>query len=186
MSADAKPKILVGACGSIGVVNLPRYLLAIKEELQAEVWLCMTDAAQSIVPESTLSYYCDRVIPNNFAASDIDHISLARWCDLLVILPATANTLSLVAAGSAATPLLATVLATPAPIVLFPNMNLLMWTSAAVQRNVAAIRDLGISVIEPVTIEAYEIASRERRLVASMPNPEEISSDIKATLLQHG
>jgi len=186
MSADAKPKILVGACGSIGVVNLPRYLLVIKEELQAEVWLCMTDAAQSIIPASTLSYYCDRVVPNNFSTSDIDHISLARWCDLLVLLPATANSLSLVAAGSAATPLLATVLATPAPVVLFPNMNLLMWTSTAVQHNVATIRDLGHSIIDPVTVEAYEIASRERRLVASMPNPEEITSDLKALLIQHG
>ena len=78
-----------------------------------------------------------------------EHISLADCADLVVVAPATANTLAKMRYGLADNLLTATLLATKAPIVVAPAMNTGMWESAVTQENLAALKARGVTVVEP-------------------------------------
>lgn len=83
------------------------------------------------------------------ANPSIEHIELARWADLVAVVPATANILGK-AANGLATDLLSTVLlATRAPVLWAPAMNTGMWEHPAVQANIARLRSFGHSVVDP-------------------------------------
>lgn len=79
----------------------------------------------------------------------VDHIELADKADVLVIAPATANVIAKLAHGLADDFLTTTVLATTAPIILCPSMNVHMWNNPVVQENVGVLRKRGYSIIEP-------------------------------------
>lgn len=80
---------------------------------------------------------------------DIEHISLAQRADLFLIAPATANFMAKMAAGIADDMLTTTVLATRAPVLIAPAMNVNMWENPVTQRNEAALKDLGVHFVEP-------------------------------------
>lgn len=173
-------KILVGACGSVAVLNLPQYLTEMKVRLNAETTVIMTEAAETFIGARSIRFFCDQVIESNNSLSvENSHIPLAMNCDVLVVLPASANTLSLAAAGSAATPLLSTILACPSPILFFPNMNALMWSSKAVQRNVAILEDDGRIVVKPTMRDGLEVGTGTHRPGAVLPQPEECCAEIE-------
>jgi phosphopantothenoylcysteine decarboxylase/phosphopantothenate--cysteine ligase len=81
----------------------------------------------------------------------IEHVSLAEVADLLLIAPATANTLAKLAHGIADDLLSCTALATRAPILVAPAMHTAMWENPATEANVGALRDRGIRFVGPVT-----------------------------------
>jgi phosphopantothenoylcysteine decarboxylase / phosphopantothenate---cysteine ligase len=81
--------------------------------------------------------------------SDITHIELAKKADLILIAPATANTIAKLANGVSDEILFDTVLASKAPIIICPAMNTNMWEHATVQENLAKLVDFGYSVIDP-------------------------------------
>jgi phosphopantothenoylcysteine synthetase/decarboxylase len=90
------------------------------------------------------------------------HIELARWCEMFVVLPATANVIGQSANGLGSNLLTTTILASPKPVVFYPNVNDVMWSKAAVQRNVDTLRGDGHIVIEPELAIAYEVDSGRR------------------------
>jgi phosphopantothenoylcysteine synthetase/decarboxylase len=158
-------RLLVGVSGSVAVLNLPSYLATLRAELAGEVRVIMTAAAASMLPPSTVALICDGVFldqePN--VEKRPGHIELARWCEMFVVLPATANVIGQAANGLGSNLLTTTILASPKPVVFYPNVNDVMWSKAAVQRNVETLRRDGHIVVEPDVAIAYEVDSGETR-----------------------
>jgi len=151
MSGDRPRRLLVGACGSISVVHLPSRLTALRA-LGADVKVVLTESAASFLPVGTVRRFADVV-------TDDDHVSLARWADVFMVLPCTANTLAAIAQGLTPNPVGTTAIAHRRPMLLFPAMNADMWAAPSVARNVATLRADGHTVVDPVPAPVYEAAS---------------------------
>lgn len=80
----------------------------------------------------------------------VDHVDLADKADLMVIVPATANTIAKIANGIADDFLTTTLLAVKSPVIICPSMNVNMWQNPLVQKNVTQLKNLGYQIIEPV------------------------------------
>lgn len=113
----------------------------------------MTRGARRFVTPLTLEAITGREVVTDLWASgrnvDIEHIALATRIDLLLVAPATANTLARFAQGHADDFLSAMFLATRAPVVLAPAMNSQMYAHPAVVRNLALLRERGATIVEP-------------------------------------
>lgn len=167
-------RLLVGVSGSIAVLSLPSYLVALRTTLATEVRVIMTATAASLLPPSTVALLCDGVFLDDRLPSEKGpgHMELARWCDLFVVLPTTANVVGQAANGLATNLLTTTILASPRPVVFCPNVTQEMWNKAAVQRNVRTLRDDGHIVMAPELALAYEVDSGELRESWIIPEPE--------------
>lgn len=166
-------RILLGVTGSIAAykaVELLRLFVRNGDEVQ----VVMTDAATKFVAPLTFQTLSrNPVFVDSFAPVanwKPEHISLADWADLVVVAPATANTLAKLRYGLADNLLTETLLATRAPICVAPAMNTGMWEAAATQENVAALRARGVTVVDPGSGELACGASGAGRL----PDPAEI------------
>lgn len=118
-----------------------------------EVRVIMTQGAQQFITPLTLQALTGNEVHTELldteAEAGMGHIELAKWADLVLIAPASANTLARLAMGMA-DDLLATVcLATSAPVMVAPAMNQQMWAHPAVQLNVQTLSDMGYEMIEP-------------------------------------
>ena len=145
-------KIVLGVTGSIAAYKAAELVrLFIKNG--DEVHVILTPAACEFVRPLTFQTLSrNPVSVEQFAAPaewKPEHISLADCADLVVVAPATANTLAKMRYGLADNLLTATLLATKAPIVVAPAMNTGMWESAVTQENLAALKARGVTVVEP-------------------------------------
>jgi phosphopantothenoylcysteine decarboxylase/phosphopantothenate--cysteine ligase len=144
--------IVLGVTGSIAAYKAAE-LVRLWVKNGDEVHVVMTPAATAFVAPltfQTLSRHpveVDQFAPP--AAWQPEHISLASRADLVVVAPATANTLAKLRAGIADNLLTATLLATRAPVFAAPAMNEGMWENPATQENLAALRARGVRIIEP-------------------------------------
>jgi phosphopantothenoylcysteine decarboxylase/phosphopantothenate--cysteine ligase len=144
--------VLLGVTGSIAAykaVELASKLI----QGGAMVDVVMTNcAAQFVTPLTFRSVTHRPVITDMFAAPeehDIEHIALAERADAVVVAPATANVMAKLAAGIADDMLCCAILATRAPIILAPAMNVHMWENAVTQKNLDALRARGFRTVEP-------------------------------------
>ena len=169
-------RLLVGVSGSVAILNLPAYLAALRAGLAGEVRVIMTSQAAAMLPPSTVALICDEVFLEERPAAERrpGHIELARWAEMFVVLPATANVIGQAANGLGSNLLTTTILASPKPVVFCPNVNDLMWTKPAVQRNVETLRADGHVVIEPESAVAYEVDSGEMRESLMVPEPTDL------------
>lgn len=118
------------------------------------VKVCMTEHATSFVGPTTF-----RALTREEVAIDlfdnpsdpIHHISLAKEPDVVLVAPATANVVAKVAHGQADDLLTTTVLATDAPVVVAPAMNVGMWQAEATQKNIATLEQRGFDIVRPAT-----------------------------------
>ncbi|PVV12391.1 MAG: bifunctional 4'-phosphopantothenoylcysteine decarboxylase/phosphopantothenoylcysteine synthetase [gamma proteobacterium symbiont of Ctena orbiculata] len=146
MSGLANKKILLGVTGGIACYKSAVLLRAL-QSAEAEVRVVMTPAAQAFVTPLTFQalsghpVYTELLDPAQEAA--MDHISLARWADLVVIAPATADFMARVATGQANDLLATLCLATETQIVLAPAMNRQMWLNSATQDNLQRLIQRG-------------------------------------------
>jgi phosphopantothenoylcysteine decarboxylase / phosphopantothenate---cysteine ligase len=119
----------------------------------ARVEVVMTEAAAKFITPLTLRNITGRpVVTDMFEmASQYQegHVALAELADVVVVAPATANTIARLAAGIADNMLGAVILATTAPVVIAPAMNDLMYANSVTQENIEKLRDRGFTVIEP-------------------------------------
>lgn len=111
-------------------------------------------------------------------ANKIPHIELADWTDIAVVVPATANFIAKIANGLADDAAATTFLATSAQKYVVPAMNNHMWSNAALQRNLALLKQDGISVMEPVSGRLAEGYSGKGR----MPEPDDVMEWINESL----
>lgn len=145
-------RIVLGVTGSIAAYKAAE-LVRLFVKNGDEVHVVMTDAACEFVKPLTFQTLSrNPVLVDQFAPPvswKPEHISLAEAADLVVVAPATANTIAKMRYGIADNLLTATLLATRAPIAIAPAMNDGMWESAVTQDNIAALRERGIKVIDP-------------------------------------
>jgi phosphopantothenoylcysteine decarboxylase/phosphopantothenate--cysteine ligase len=144
--------VLLGVSGGIAAykaVELCRRLV----DAGAHVVPVLTASATRFVGEATFSALASE--PARLAlfaeAVPIPHTELGRRADLVLIAPATARVIGAYAAGISSDLLVATLLATRAPVLVCPSMHTEMWEHAAVQENLATLRRRGVHVLEPET-----------------------------------
>jgi len=145
-------RILVAVSGGIAAYKAPELVRAL---LRAghEVRCMLTPAAAEFVSPLVLQALTGQPARMQlFDAAEegaIDHIALADWADLLVVAPATADVLARLACGMANDLVTTVALATRAPLLLAPAMNVNMWRHAATQLNLATLRERGAHVVGP-------------------------------------
>lgn len=148
----AEKRILLGITGGIAAYKTPELVRRLRER-GAEVQVVMTRSAKEFVTETTLQAVSGRPVRANLwdkeAEAAMGHIELARWADLVLIAPATAEFMSRLAAGSAPDLLATLCLATEAPLVIAPAMNRVMWANAAVQANRRILDERGVRMLGP-------------------------------------
>lgn len=145
-------RILLGVTGGIAAykaADLVRRLM----EVGAEVQVVMTASAQHFVGATTFQALSGKAVRSSLwdeaAEAAMGHIELARWPDLILIAPATANFISKLAHGAADDLLSTLCLATDKPIAVAPAMNRLMWANAATQDNVLTLQRRGVAILGP-------------------------------------
>lgn len=150
-------KVALGITGGIAAYKAAE-LLRVLQDRGVEVQAVMTRHAGEFVRPLTFAALTGRkVITEMFGEaggeanveSAIEHIAVAQSIEALVIAPATANVLAKLAHGIADDFLTTLALATKAPVIVAPAMNVNMWEHAATQRNVAALRARGVTVVDP-------------------------------------
>ncbi|MEK4891666.1 flavoprotein [Bacillus sp. FSL M7-0996] len=168
-------KILVGVSGSIAVAGIFQYLAILKANF-SEVKVIMTKSAIKLIPAETVKLYCNEVFIDEelTLSGKLGHVELARWADLLMVLPATGNTISKVAHGLADDLLSTVILAHDKPVLFFPNMNKLMWEKKVVQNNVKLLKEYDHIVIPPLKTTAFEIATMSLKPNYVLPNNQEV------------
>ena len=144
--------VVLGVSGSIAAykaVELCRRLV----DAGAHVVPVLTPSATRFVGEATFSALASERARLELFGEDvaISHTELARRADLVLIAPATARVIGSYAAGISSDLLVATLLATRAPVLVCPAMHTEMWEHAAVQENVVTLRRRGVHVLEPAT-----------------------------------
>ncbi len=146
--------ILLGVTGGIAAYKSADLVRRLRER-GAEVQVVMTDGAREFVTPMTFQALSGRPVRTDLwdpaAEASMGHIELARWADLVLIAPATADFLARLAGGRADDLLATTCLATAAPIALAPAMNQQMWANSATQANVALLKQRGVHVFGPGT-----------------------------------
>ncbi len=122
-----------------------------------DVRVIMTTGAQAFITPLTLQALTGNEVHVSLldekAEAGMGHIELAKWADLVIIAPASANTLARLAMGMADDLLTTVCLATAAPVIVAPAMNQQMWAHPAVNLNVQTLRDMNYQVIQPASGE---------------------------------
>ncbi|PNU19630.1 bifunctional phosphopantothenoylcysteine decarboxylase/phosphopantothenate--cysteine ligase CoaBC [Geothermobacter hydrogeniphilus] len=149
-------QVVIGVCGGIAAYKAAE-LVRLFVKAGAEVQVVMTRHAAEFVTPLTFQTLSGNPVHselfNLLQEREIGHISLADRADLMVIAPATANLVGKVAGGLADDLLSTTLMATRAPVLFAPAMNVNMYENPLYQRNQAALVDLGYHFIEPVVGE---------------------------------
>jgi phosphopantothenoylcysteine decarboxylase / phosphopantothenate---cysteine ligase len=152
MTSLAGMKIVLGVTGGIAAYKSPDLVRRLRER-GAEVQVIMTPGAQQFVTPMTFQAVSGREVRGELwdpaGEAAMGHIELARWADLVLIAPATAEVLARMAAGRADDLLTTLVLATEARVAVAPAMNRVMWANAATQHNVGVLRSRGVEVLGP-------------------------------------
>jgi len=153
-------KIALGVTGGIAAYKAAE-IVRLLQDRGIRVQVIMTHAAQEFVRPLTFAALSgEKVITGMFASGEeqtpnidsaIEHIAVAQSIDALVVAPATADILAHFAQGIATDFLTTLYLATTAPIVVAPAMNVNMWNHAATQANLEILRKRGVRIVEPGT-----------------------------------
>src|SRR5437762_10456715 len=150
-------KIALGVSGGIAAYKAAEICRQLQER-GIRVQVIMTRAAQEFVRPLTFAALSgEKVITDLFGAgaetpnieSAVQHIAVAQSIDALLVAPATADTLAKFANGLAGDFLSTLFLATTAPVIVAPAMNVNMWQNPATQANLAALRARGVRIVEP-------------------------------------
>jgi phosphopantothenoylcysteine decarboxylase/phosphopantothenate--cysteine ligase len=144
--------VLLGVTGSIAAYKAAE-LASKLMQAEAQVDVVMTKAATEFITPLTFRSITHRPVATDMFATPtefyIEHVALAERADVVVIAPATANIIAKLAAGIADDMLCCTILATKAPIILAPAMNVNMYENPITQDNLARLRSRGFNIVEP-------------------------------------
>jgi phosphopantothenoylcysteine decarboxylase / phosphopantothenate---cysteine ligase len=147
-----KKRILLGVSGGIAAYKSPDLVRRLIER-GAEVQVVMTSSAQKFVSAMSFQAVSGRPARSDLwdsaAEAAMGHIELARWAEMVLVAPASADFLARLAVGRADDLLATLCLATEAPIVVAPAMNRIMWANAATQANIETLQARGIRILGP-------------------------------------
>jgi phosphopantothenoylcysteine decarboxylase/phosphopantothenate--cysteine ligase len=145
-------RILLGVTGGIAAYKSPDLVRRLRER-GAEVQVVMTAAAREFVTAATFQAVSGRPVRTDLwdaaAEAAMGHIELARWAEVVLIAPATADFLARLATGQANDLLTTLCLATQAPVAVAPAMNHIMWSNAATRANAGTLTQRGIHIFGP-------------------------------------
>ncbi len=140
--------ILLCITGSIAAYKAP-YLVRNFIKIGAQVKVSASYNGKKFISSITMEALSQNKFVDEDNSSAMEHINLARWADIVVIAPATANMIAKLAYGVAADHISTTCLASTAPIFVAPAMNKIMWENQATQNNIKILRERGITVLGP-------------------------------------
>jgi phosphopantothenoylcysteine decarboxylase / phosphopantothenate---cysteine ligase len=152
------PRVVLGVTGGIAAYKAADLARALTKK-NIDVVCVMSDAAREFVTPLTLRtltnnpVYCDMFHDAKEPGAPVEHIDLARNCDLMVIMPATANFIGKIACGIADDLLTTTVMACEKKVIIVPAMNKSMWANPVVKENAAKLKKLGYEFIGPKECE---------------------------------
>ena len=145
-------KILLIICGGISAYKSLEIIRGLKKS-NAQVKTILTKSAKEFVtPLSISSLSQEKVYDDIFSVeneSEMDHISLSRWADLILVAPITANTISKLSSGSSDDLASTVVLASDKEIYLAPAMNVRMWEHPSTKENINKLKNFGYNIIGP-------------------------------------
>ena len=152
MNNLSQKKILLIICGGISAYKSLELIRLLKKQ-DAEVKTILTKSAKEFVtPLSVASLSQGKVYDDLFNAeneAEMDHISLSRWADVILVVPATANTISKLSAGSSDDLASTVILASDKDVFLTPAMNVRMWEHPSTKQNLNKLKSYGYKIIGP-------------------------------------
>ncbi|MFZ9583550.1 MAG: bifunctional phosphopantothenoylcysteine decarboxylase/phosphopantothenate--cysteine ligase CoaBC [Pseudohongiellaceae bacterium] len=156
LSSLRNRRILLGLTGSIAAYKGAE-LCRLLTGAGAEVQVVMTEGAQEFITALTLQALSGNRVHTHLldteAEAAMGHIALARWADLILVAPASANFLARLAHGEASDLLTAVCLARRCPLAVAPAMNQAMWSNPATQNNLQQLKTVGVRVFGPASGE---------------------------------
>jgi len=173
--------IVVAVTGGVAAFKAP---IVVRECQRAghDVYVAATRASLEFVGRSTWEGITSRPVAVDIAGEGrAEHVELARIADLIIVVPATANSLAHLAAGFANDMVSLTVLASNAPVVVAPAMHSNMWLAPATQANVRTLRKRGVHIIDPTS---GALGSGDNG-IGRLPDPEEIARKALEVLSHH-
>ncbi len=153
MNSLAGKHVLIGITGGIAAYKLP-FLVRLLRAQEAEVRILMTPAAEDFVTPLTLAALSGQPVHHHLVDRRADqtawnnHVAHAEWADLLIIAPATANTLAKAVQGLCDNLVMATYLSAKCPVLWAPAMDLDMYRHPAVRENLKTLSDWGQYVLD--------------------------------------
>ncbi len=163
--------ILIGVTGSIAAYKIPNLVSALIKQ-HAEVHVIMTkNATNFITPVTFETLTGNKCIVDTFDRNfdfSVEHVSLAKACDVCMVAPASANIIGKMANGIADDMLSTTLMAVKSPVLLSPAMNTAMYENVIVQDNIKKLKNYGVKIIEP---DSGFLACRDTGK-GKMPDPE--------------
>ena len=152
MNNLSQKKILLIICGGISAYKSLELIRLLKKQ-DVKIKTILTKSAKEFVtPLSVASLSQERVYDDLFNAeneAEMDHISLSRWADVILVVPATANTISKLSAGSSDDLASTVILASDKDVFLTPAMNVRMWEHPSTKQNLNKLKTYGYKIIGP-------------------------------------
>ena len=172
-------RVLLAVTGGVAAYKTA-YLARLLVEAGVEVEVVLSESAQQFIGPQTYAAITGRHPHLElFGAESVSpHTDLARWCELVVVAPATASTMAQIANGISSNLLVATVIATKAPVLLAPAMHTEMWENPATRRNSSTLKGDGRHFVGPA---AGALAGGDTGM-GRMAEPEEIMEAIEGLL----
>ena len=171
-------KILLIICGGISAYKSLELIRALKKKGTKVKTILTKRAKEFVTPLSVTSLSQEKVYDDLFSVEDeteMDHISLSRWSDVILVAPITANTISKLSVGSSNDLASAVILASDKDIFLAPAMNVRMWEHPSTKENLNKLKNFGYKVIGP---EIGDMACGEFG-EGKMTEPDEIIKEIE-------
>jgi phosphopantothenoylcysteine decarboxylase/phosphopantothenate--cysteine ligase len=168
-------KVVIAVTGGISAYKVPEVIRILKKT-GIQVQVVATESALQFVGEATWSAISGNQVISSLwdETENVKHVELAKNTDLVVVVPATADTISDLATAKANSAVSALVLTTTAPVFLFPAMHTQMWEHAGTQENIKTLRNRGLVVFNP---DKGELTSGDEG-IGRLPDPKEIASSI--------
>ena len=152
MTTLMNKRIILGISGSIAAYKSPDIVRRL-QDLGAEVRVILTSGGKEFVSERSLQTVSKNKVHDNLWDSEAElsmgHIELAKWADIVIIAPASANTIAKLCHGKADDLLSTVILATSASVMVAPSMNQQMYASLAMKDNLALLKERGVKIIDP-------------------------------------
>ncbi|KAG1682817.1 Coenzyme A biosynthesis bifunctional protein CoaBC [Nymphon striatum] len=183
MSELINKKILIGISGGIAAYKSAELVRALKKQ-GVEVRVCMTSAASEFITPLTMQALSGNIVHTDLldpqAEAAMGHIELARWADLIMIAPASADLMARLAHGMANDLLTTLCLATDKPIHLAPAMNRLMWANPATQNNAEILEQRGFVLHGPAVGDQACGETGEGRMLEALDLAELVQSSLSS------
>ena len=143
--------ILLGISGGIAAYKIADLASRLKKRGAIIKTVMTENACEFITPTTIAAITNETVSVKHFPTQEIEHIRLADWADIFVVAPATANIIGKIASGIADDLLTTTILATTAPKLIIPAMNVNMYETKILQYNLKKLKDFGFYILPPDT-----------------------------------